>query len=144
MSVRILNLEIARLREKISHLKQSRNWYRHRYAGAVRYFHENGIQMPWFLHARSDDPPTWSDPTRHEDGERSLAAVQHAIFHDLVANEDRPPEAHRYSDEPATFSFITETFPSHCSCFGPTILDLPWQQTLLRGSMLVSRRSSTI
>jgi hypothetical protein len=47
-----------------------------------------------------------------------------------MVNADRPPEAHRYSDELATFSFIAETFSSHCYRFIRTILDLPSQQTL--------------
>jgi hypothetical protein len=39
-------------------------------------------------------------------------------------------EAYRYSDELATFVFVTEPFSSHCCSFLRMLLDLPSQQAL--------------
>jgi hypothetical protein len=60
----------------------------------------------------------------------SFAAVKQVILHDLVANADRSPEAHRYSDELVTFASSRILFLPVAIVFLRTILDLPSHQNL--------------
>jgi hypothetical protein len=92
MTTRKLIFEIARLMEKVRHLKQSRNWYRYPFSESVRDFQEHHIAMPWLPDLQPEKIPLLPGPEPDDGKGRFLAPTKYQILQDIITNSSRPPE----------------------------------------------------